>query len=162
LISIPLLEALHLFAYATLMQDIPLHIDDFTVEDEQKWLDHRLKLETWSKTVPSTPEAFKQAEKWFKWKEHYEHHLAKWQTPYLSIPLSYLIRENTVLESMCFIEDDDFHSFSVIKEIVDHRMNGHAVAINDGYLKPNAGQRRCRQTTKGWELLGSWLDSISP
>jgi hypothetical protein len=68
------------------------------------------------------------------------------------------ITANLIAENIYSQVDSEGCSFSVIKEIVDHRTNGHAVAIDDGYLETNAGQRRCRQTTKGWELLCDLAD----
>ena len=53
--------------------------------------------------------------------------------------------------------DDEGNQFLMLDEIVDHRTNGSAVSVDDGWVTSSAGKRR-RQTTKGWDLLIQWKD----
>jgi hypothetical protein len=43
-------------------------------------------------------------------------------------------------------------------EILDHRRGSDAVTAEDGFITSSNGQKRMKQTTKGWELLLRWKD----
>jgi len=60
---------------------------------------------------------------------------------------------NIIAENLYSQVDEDGHRYQLLKMIVDHRTNGHAVSKDDGYTTTKSSQRRQRQTTKGWEFL---------
>jgi hypothetical protein len=45
-----------------------------------------------------------------------------------------------------------------VDEIIDHKIDGLAVAPDDMYYTDKHGVKRIRQTTKGWVLLLQWKD----
>jgi hypothetical protein len=67
---------------------------------------------------------------------------------------------NIIAENLYSQIDNEGRSYAIIKEIIDHRTNGHAVKKDDGFTCRN-GQQRPRITTAGWELLVSWADGSS-
>ena len=68
------------------------------------------------------------------------------------------ITANLIAENLYSQVDSEGRSHTVIREIVDHRKNGHAIAISDGYYETPTGQRRRRRTTKGWDMLAELGD----
>jgi hypothetical protein len=54
--------------------------------------------------------------------------------------------------------DADGRKFILMKEIMDHRLDGSAVPVDDAYYVDPNGQRTRRMTTKGWKLLVEWKD----
>ena len=61
-----------------------------------------------------------------------------------------------IAENLYSQVDDEGRQYAIIKEIIDHRKDGTAVAADDGFIITSSGQRRQRQTTKGWEVLVEW------
>ena len=49
----------------------------------------------------------------------------------------------------------------LLKEIIDHRKDGNAVAEDDGYLMTKSGNRVPKKTTIGWDLMVEWKDGSS-
>ena len=49
--------------------------------------------------------------------------------------------------------DTDGHDKTVIKEAVDHRVNGKEVTKENGFIVTPSGNRRPKFTTAGWEFL---------
>jgi hypothetical protein len=68
------------------------------------------------------------------------------------------ITANLIAENIYSQVDQEGRSYSVLREIVDHRSNGHALKKDDGYEIGSNGQRRPKHTTKGWELQVEWRD----
>lgn len=51
------------------------------------------------------------------------------------------------------VVDKEGQSYSVLSTIVDHRTNGHAILMDDGFVEDRYGQRQSRITT--WMGLAS-------
>jgi hypothetical protein len=65
---------------------------------------------------------------------------------------------NMIAESLYSQVDAVGREFILMKEIVDHRLDGSAVPVDDAfYVDPNSRRTR-RMTTKGWKLLVEWKD----
>ena len=66
---------------------------------------------------------------------------------------------NLIAENMLTHVDSDGFSTTMMEGIIDHRKDeGKAIPVSDGYIVSRSGQKRRRQTTKGWELLVRWKD----
>ena len=63
------------------------------------------------------------------------------------------VTANLIAENLFAQVDAEGRSYSVIKDIVDHRKNGHALSKDDGYITTNSGNRKPKRTTRGWDLL---------
>ena len=63
-----------------------------------------------------------------------------------------------IAETMWSQVDNEGRSYSVLKEIVDHRTNGHALLKDDGYAVDRSGRRNPKVTTQGYELEVEWRD----
>ena len=57
--------------------------------------------------------------------------------------------------------DSEGRSYAILKEIVDHRKNGHALSKDDGYFIGRHGRCYPKMTTRGWELNIKWKDGTS-
>jgi hypothetical protein len=66
---------------------------------------------------------------------------------------------NMIAESLYSQVDADGREFILMKEIVDHRLDGSVVPVDDAYYVDPNGRRTRRMTTKGWKLLVEWKDS---
>ena len=51
--------------------------------------------------------------------------------------------------------DDSGNIFTIIDEIVDHKKDGHAVSVDDGFITMKNGRKKRHRTTKGWKLLAN-------
>jgi Reverse transcriptase (RNA-dependent DNA polymerase) len=65
---------------------------------------------------------------------------------------------NIIAENLYSQVDSEGRSFAVMKEIVDHRTNGHALTKDDGFTTDKNGRRHPKLTTRGWELQVEWKD----
>lgn len=63
---------------------------------------------------------------------------------------------NIIAENLYSQVDMDGHTSLVLESIVDHRKDETAIKNEDKYFRTKQGQRRLRQTTKGWELCVLW------
>jgi hypothetical protein len=68
------------------------------------------------------------------------------------------VSANLIAENLLSQVDDEGRSYSVLREIVDHRTNGHALSKDDGFTTDRKGKRHPRITTRGWELQVEWRD----
>ncbi len=68
---------------------------------------------------------------------------------------------NTIAECMYAQVDEEGKEFLLLKEIIDHRSDGSAVRLDDGFLITKQGRRMPRRTTKGWKLLVTWKDGTT-
>jgi hypothetical protein len=67
---------------------------------------------------------------------------------------------NAIAENMFAQVDDEGNRHVLFEEIVDHRTDaGTEVKQQDAFLTTSNGNRRRRETTKGWEILIPWKDS---
>ena len=60
---------------------------------------------------------------------------------------------NQIAQNLYSQVDDAGNVYTIIDEIVDHKKDGHAVAIDDGFITPRHGEKKRHHTTKGWKLL---------
>ena len=54
--------------------------------------------------------------------------------------------------------DEEGKTYTVMKEITDHKTDARAVAADNGYVESPNGERRRRVTTAGWWLQVEWKD----
>ena len=57
--------------------------------------------------------------------------------------------------------DDEGRQYQLLDEIADHRSNGTALQIENGFTVSRNGNRVPKQTTRGWYLLVNWMDGSS-
>ena len=57
--------------------------------------------------------------------------------------------------------DDEGNMYTMMDEILDHRKNGHAIEIENGWIHTKQGTRRRKITTAGWELLVQFKDDTA-
>ena len=65
---------------------------------------------------------------------------------------------NNIAENLFAQIDDEGNRQVLMDEIIGHRSNEHAVKQQDAFITTNTGTKRCKETTKGWELLVRWKD----
>ena len=65
---------------------------------------------------------------------------------------------NVIAEAMYSQVDEHGRNFAILKEITDHRKNGHAVSKDDGWFTTRNGRKCRRRTTKGWDHYCTWKD----
>jgi hypothetical protein len=63
---------------------------------------------------------------------------------------------NAIAENMFAQVDDEGNRHVLFEEIIDHRTNGTEVKQQDAFLTTRDGNKRRRETTKGWEILIQW------
>ena len=68
---------------------------------------------------------------------------------------------NVIAENMFSQVDEHGNEFLLLKEIVDHRKDGSAVSVDDGWFTDRSGKKQRRLTTKGWQLLVEWKDGTT-
>jgi hypothetical protein len=68
---------------------------------------------------------------------------------------------NMIAESLYSQVDADSREFILMKEIVDHQLDGSAVPVEDTYYVNPNGRTTRRMTTKGWKLLVEWKDGTT-
>ena len=65
---------------------------------------------------------------------------------------------NNIAENLFAQIDDKGNRQVLMDEIIVHQSNEHAVKQQNVFITTKMGTRRCRETTKGWELLVRWKD----
>ena len=60
---------------------------------------------------------------------------------------------NLFAENMFASVDKQGHRHLLIDSIIDHRKTAEAVSIEDAFVVSFSGNKRRRETTKGWEIL---------
>ena len=68
---------------------------------------------------------------------------------------------NVIAENMYAQVDDEGRQYQLLDEIADHRSDGTALRIEDGFTVSHNGNRVPKQTTRGWSLLVNWKDGSS-
>jgi hypothetical protein len=68
---------------------------------------------------------------------------------------------NLIAENMFSQIDSEGRSYAILKEIVDHRTNGHALSIDDGFFIGKGGRKHPKMMTRGWDILVEWKDGTS-
>lgn len=64
---------------------------------------------------------------------------------------------NTIAENLYTQCDTKGREFNVVRDILDHKTDSHALTQQDGYYMNN-GQRRPKKTTAGWKLQVEFSD----
>ena len=64
---------------------------------------------------------------------------------------------NVIAENMFAKCDMEGNQFVLMSAFVDHKKDGHAVEIADGFVQRGSNRHR-RVTTKGWQLCVEWKD----
>ena len=68
---------------------------------------------------------------------------------------------NAIAENMFAQVDEEGNRHVLFQEISDHRTDGSEVKQQDAYITTRNGNKRRRETTKGWEILVQWKDGSS-
>ena len=54
--------------------------------------------------------------------------------------------------------DQEGNRHILLDELIDYRLNGHELKLQDAFITTGTGMRRKCETTIGWELLAQWKD----
>ena len=65
---------------------------------------------------------------------------------------------NYIAENLFTQTDQEGNRHILLDEIIDYRVNGHEVKLQDAFITTGTGMRRRRETTIRWELLAQWKD----
>ena len=65
---------------------------------------------------------------------------------------------NTIAVNMFAQVDDEGKRSVLLDSIADHRVNGDQLLLDDAFITSKNGDKRRKQTTKGWEILLQWKD----
>mmetsp|Transcript_15996 Transcript_15996/g.23839 ORF Transcript_15996/g.23839 Transcript_15996/m.23839 type:complete len:1130 (+) Transcript_15996:7540-10929(+) len=65
---------------------------------------------------------------------------------------------NQIAEAMFSQIDDEGHHHQLLSEISDHKSDGNAIAISDGFIKSRSGNDVPKKTTAGWKMQVEWKD----
>jgi hypothetical protein len=68
------------------------------------------------------------------------------------------IAANAIADNMFAQVGDKGNQHVLFEEIIDHRTDGTEVKQQDAFLTTRNGNKRPRETTKGWEILIRWKD----
>jgi hypothetical protein len=68
---------------------------------------------------------------------------------------------NVIAENIFAQCDDAGRRQAILDEIIDHKRDGRALRIDNGYLTTKRGRRIPKNTTKGWKILCRWKDGSS-
>ena len=65
---------------------------------------------------------------------------------------------NYVADNLFAHVDQEGNRHVLLDELIDYRVNGREVKLQDAFITTGTGTRRRRETTIGWELLAQWKD----
>jgi hypothetical protein len=65
---------------------------------------------------------------------------------------------NLIAENLLSQVDAEGRSYSILREIVDHRTNGKALSKDDASKMTKRGREQLRHTTQGWDIQVEWKD----
>ena len=65
---------------------------------------------------------------------------------------------NYIAENLFAQVDQEGNRHVLLDELIDYRVNGRKVKLQDAFITTGTGMRRRRETTIGWELLAQWKD----
>ena len=63
---------------------------------------------------------------------------------------------NIIADNMFAQVDENGHSYLMLDAITGHRSSEDVVTSTDQYMILKNGQRKLRQTTRGWDLCVQW------
>ena len=65
---------------------------------------------------------------------------------------------NYIAENLFAQVDQEGNRHVLLDELIDYRVSGLEVKLQDAFITTGTGTRRRRETTIGWELLAQWKD----
>ena len=65
---------------------------------------------------------------------------------------------NAIAENMFAQVDEDGNRYTILDDIVDHRVDGTEIKKDDAFITSKNGGKRRKMTTRGWEILLQWKD----
>ena len=65
---------------------------------------------------------------------------------------------NAIAENLLASVDEEGHRRLLLDQIIDTRRSSEALGKEEALIVNNSGQKRRRETTKGWEVLIQWKD----
>jgi hypothetical protein len=65
---------------------------------------------------------------------------------------------NIIAENLFSQADSEGKQYMILKEICDHKKDGRAIQIADGFTVSKNGNKVPKKTTIGWQLLVEWKD----
>ncbi|MEM9369349.1 MAG: hypothetical protein AAGD07_25505, partial [Planctomycetota bacterium] len=65
---------------------------------------------------------------------------------------------NVIAENIYSQVDNEGRRHQIFKEIADHKKDGGAVTVQDGFWVSTGGNKTRKMTTRGWQLLVEWTD----
>ena len=65
---------------------------------------------------------------------------------------------NYIAENLFAQVDQEGNRHVLLDELIDNRVNGREVKLQDAFIMTGTGTRRRCETTIGWELLAQWKD----
>ena len=68
---------------------------------------------------------------------------------------------NTISSNLFAQVDQDGQIFVLLDEIIDWRTDGSQIKPEDAFIHISNGNKRRRETTKGWEVCIQWKDGSS-
>jgi hypothetical protein len=71
------------------------------------------------------------------------------------------LNANVIAENLMSQTDPYGHHYQVLHEIIEHKKDGTAIPIEDGFIRSKSGNLHPKKTTRGWKLLVEWKDGSS-
>ena len=68
---------------------------------------------------------------------------------------------NLIAENMFATVDEEGHRHIILDSIIDYRKTDSAIGKEDAFVISRNGNKRRRETTKGWEILAQWKDGTT-
>jgi hypothetical protein len=68
---------------------------------------------------------------------------------------------NIIAETLFSQSDSEGKQYMIMKEICDHKKDGRAIPISDGFTTSKNGNKVPKKTTIGWQFLVEWKDGSS-
>ena len=65
---------------------------------------------------------------------------------------------NVIAENMLSQCDEQGNQYMLLNEIMDHKKDGSAIPISNGFIISKSGNKTPKKTTRGWHLLVEWKD----
>ena len=69
------------------------------------------------------------------------------------------VAANIIAECVLSKDDSEGHHYQILKEILDHKRDGSAIPVSDGFhVRKKSLVKIPKKTTLGWSLLVEWRD----
>ena len=90
------------------------------------------------------------------------HHVTAFDTREFDIELEDGTQErilaNRIAANIYSQVDDEGREHVQFSDIIDHRKDGTALTMENGYIEISEGHRKPKKTTRGWQVLVEWKD----